>query len=181
MNFQHCNASSASAGPNGLNKPITLLYNNWLVLADNPLLIYRSFHDNTFATAETQNITLKCFKRCPASFALKCPKRGYALVADDPITNISASQPHERCKLRPISNQVTNNFQQSFPNLRKSSKFLRSDSDGGEPAKEFVIAGVFRTPKRISKSSIHPADLPGSIPDGKIFNPSSRPSWEHSG
>jgi hypothetical protein len=138
-----------------LNKPITLLYNNWLVLADNPLLIYRSFHDNTFATAETQNITLKCFKRCPASFALKCPKRGYALVADDPITNISASQPHERCKLRPISNQVTNNFQQSFPNLRKSSKFLRSDSDGGEPAKKFAIAGVFRTPKRISKSSIH--------------------------
>jgi hypothetical protein len=140
------------------------------------------FRDNTFATAGEAEYHAEMVQAVSSILCTEVSRRGYALVADDPGANISTSQPHKRRRAatnkQPRGKQlpaVISEFKEviktptaDFNASNKCLKFLRSESDGGEPAKEFVIAGVFRTPKEFlaeAKSSIHPADLPGSIPD----------------
>jgi hypothetical protein len=109
-------------------------------------------------------------------------KRGYSFIAEVPTSNILASQPLKRRRAATNKQQrgrqlpaVISEFKEvvkipttNFDASNKGFKFLRSETDGGEPAQEFAIAGVFRTPKEFlaeAKSTVHPADLPGSIPD----------------
>ena len=140
------------------------------------------FRDNTFATAGEAEYHAEMVQAISDILCAEVSKRGYSFIADDPTSNISTSQPHKRRRAatnkQPRGKQlpaVISEFKEvvkipttNFNTSNKGFKFLRSETDGGEPAQEFVIAGVFRTPKEFlseAKSTIHPADLPGSIPD----------------
>jgi hypothetical protein len=140
------------------------------------------FRDNTFATAGEAEYHAEMVEAVANILCAEVSKKGYSLLPEDPSANILSSQPHKRRRAatnkQPRGKQlppVISEFRKvikipasDFVASDKHFKFLRSESDGGEPAQEFVIAGVFRTPSEFlaeAKSAIHPADLPGSLPD----------------
>jgi hypothetical protein len=85
-------------------------------------------------------------------------KRGYSLIAEDPASNILASQPHKRRRATTNKQQrgrqlpaVISEFKEvvkipttNFNASNKGFKFLRSETDGGDPAQEFAIAGPLK-------------------------------------
>jgi hypothetical protein len=123
------------------------------------------FHDNTFATAGEAEYHTEMVQAVSNILCAEVSKGGYSLIAEDPTSNIPTSQPHKR--RRAATNKQTRGRQLPavlsgfkevveipttyFDTSNKGFKFLRSETDRGVPAQEFVIAGVFRTPpQRIS-------------------------------
>jgi hypothetical protein len=123
------------------------------------------FRDNTYHAEMVQAVAnILC---------AEVSKKGYSLLPEDPSANILSSQPHKRRRAatnkQPRGKQlppVISEFREVikiptsvFVASDKHFKFLRSESDGGEPAQEFVTAGVFRSLREFlaeAKSAIHP-------------------------
>ena len=118
------------AEPNGLVcEPIAQLYNNWPALADNPTLTYRGASMIIHLLLQgRQNTTLKWFKQCPASFALKSPEEDMPWLQTIPVPIFQLLNLISDDALQQINNQEANNFQQSFPNLKRLSKFRQQTS-----------------------------------------------------
>ena len=101
------------------------------------------FYDNTFATAGEAEYHTEMVQAVSSILCTVVPKRGYALVADNPVAYISTSQPHKRRRAatnkQPRGKQLPavisefKQYQHSDSRLGASNKypkFLRSGSDG---------------------------------------------------
>ena len=84
------------------------------------------FYDNTFATTGEAEYHIEMVPAMSSILCTEVSKRGYILVADDPITNISASQPRKRRSAATNKQPRGKQLPAVIPNFRRSSKLLRS-------------------------------------------------------